>query len=60
MPRRNGNLRLRDDYKEVTTETLMDFYFFPCMDDVIDDLWKVRYASKLNFLHGYLHMSLKE
>ncbi|XP_042858103.1 uncharacterized protein LOC122244300 [Penaeus japonicus] len=55
-----GSFRLCIYCRKVNSVTKPDFYPLPRMDDIIDDLGKARYLSKLDLLQGYYQVPLSE
>lgn len=55
-----GSTRLRDEYRKANAVVFGGSCSLPRMDDVMDDLWKERYVSKLDLLQGYYQMPLTE
>ncbi|XP_063586255.1 uncharacterized protein LOC134763618 [Penaeus indicus] len=60
VPKTGGPFRLCIDYRKVNAVTVPDSYPLPRMDDIIDDLGKAKYLSKLDLLQGYYQVPLSE
>jgi len=60
VPKSSGTYRLCVDYRKVNAVTVADSFPLPRMDDIIDDLGKARYLTKLDLLQGYYQVPLTE
>ncbi|XP_063600010.1 uncharacterized protein LOC134776228 [Penaeus indicus] len=60
VPKSSGTYRLCVDYRKVNAVTVADSFPLPRMDDIIDDLGRARYLSKLDLLQGYYQVPLTE
>ncbi|XP_037774848.1 uncharacterized protein LOC119571769, partial [Penaeus monodon] len=58
VPKSSGTYRLCVDYRKVNAVTVADSFPLPRMDDIIDDLGKARYLTKLDLLQGYYQVPL--
>lgn len=57
VPKGEG-YRLCIDYRKVNGVTVPDSYPLPRVDDIIDDLGRAKYLSKLDLLQGYYQVPL--
>ena len=53
IPKKDGSLRLVQDYRKLNQITIKDKTPLPLIGEVIDKLKKVRYFNKLDLIWGY-------
>jgi len=59
-PKKNGELRLCQDYRELNKITIRDSYPLPLIQDMFEHLGKARYFSKLDLRSAYNLVRIKE
>lgn len=60
VPKEDGQLRLCTDYRRVNAVTVPDAYPLPRIDDLIDEVGRSQYITKLDLLKGYYQIPLTE
>ena len=60
IPKKDGSLRLVQDYRKLNQITIKDKTPLPLIGEVIDKLKKVRYFNKLDLIWGYNNIWIKE
>ncbi|XP_076067760.1 uncharacterized protein LOC143040567 [Oratosquilla oratoria] len=60
VPKPDGSMRLCVDYRKVNAVTEPDSYPLPRIDDVIDDVGRAQWVTKLDLLQGYYQVRLSE
>ena len=60
IPKKDGSLRLVQDYRKLNQITIKDKTPLPLIGEVIDKLKEVRYFNKLDLIWGYNNVQIKE
>ena len=60
IPKKNGSLRLVQDYRKLNQVTIKDKMPLPLIGKVIDKLKEARYFNKLDLIWGYNNIQIKE
>jgi len=60
IPKKDGSLRLVQDYRKLNQVTIKDKTPLPLIGEVIDKLKKVKYFNKLDLIWGYNNVRIKE
>ena len=60
IPKKDGSLRLVQDYRKLNQVTIKDKTLLPLIGEVIDKLKKARYFNKLDLIWGYNNVRIKE
>ena len=60
IPKKDGSLRLVQDYRKLNQITIKDKMPLPLIGEVIDKLKKARYFNKLDLIWGYNNVRIKE
>jgi len=60
IPKKDGSLRLVQDYRKLNQVTIKDKTPLPLIGEVIDKLKEARYFNKLNLIWGYNNVQIKE
>ena len=60
IPKKNGSLRLVQDYRKLNQVTIKDKTPLPLIGEVIDKLKKAKYFNKLDLIWGYNNVQIKE
>jgi len=60
IPKKNGSLRLVQDYQKLNQVTIKDKMPLPLIGEVINKLKEARYFNKLDLIWGYDNMWIKE
>ena len=58
--RKNGQIRLAIDYRELNAQSFDQYHPIPRIDDLIDRLGEAKYFSSLDLKSGYYQMPLRE
>ncbi|XP_076053676.1 uncharacterized protein LOC143032679 [Oratosquilla oratoria] len=60
VPKPDGSMRLCIDYRKLNAVTEPDSYPLPRIDDVIDEVGRAQWVTKLDLLQGYYQVRLSE
>jgi len=60
IPKKDGSLRLIQDYRKLNQVTIKDKMPLPLIGEVIDKLKEARYFNKLDLIWGYNNVRIKE
>ena len=60
IPKKDGSLRLVQDYRKLNQVTIKDKTPLPLIGEVIDKLKEVKYFNKLDLIWGYNNVRIKE
>ncbi|XP_076032979.1 uncharacterized protein LOC143020443 [Oratosquilla oratoria] len=60
VPKPDGSMRLCIDYRKLNAVTEPDSYPLPRIDDVIDEVGRAQWVTKLDLLQGYSQVRLSE
>ena len=60
IPKKDGSLRLVQDYRKLNQVTIKDKMPLPLIGEVIDKLKEARYFNKLDLIWGYNNVRIKE
>ena len=60
IPKKDGSLRLVQDYQKLNQVTIKDKMPLPLIGEVINKLKEARYFNKLDLIWGYDNMWIKE
>ncbi|XP_076031965.1 uncharacterized protein LOC143019869 [Oratosquilla oratoria] len=60
VPKPDGSMRLCIDYRKLNAVTELDSYPLPRIDDVIDEVGRAQWVTKLDLLQGYYQVRLSE
>jgi len=60
IPKKDGSLRLVQDYRKLNLITIKDKTPLPLIGEVIDKLKEARYFNKLDLIWGYNNVRIKE
>jgi len=60
IPKKNGSLRLVQDYRKLNQVTIKDKTPLPLIEEVIDKLKEAKYFNKLDLIWGYNNVRIKE
>ena len=60
IPKKDGLLRLVQDYRKLNQVTIKDKTPLPLIGEVIDKLKKAKYFNKLDLIWGYNNIRIKE
>jgi len=60
IPKKDGSLRLVQDYRKLNQVTIKDKTPLPLIGEVIDKLKEARYFNKLDLIWGYNNVRIKE
>ena len=60
IPKKDGSLRLVQDYRKLNQVTIKDKMPLPLIGEVIDKLKEVKYFNKLDLIWGYNNVRIKE
>ena len=60
IPKKNGSLRLVQDYRKLNQVTIKDKTPLPLIGEVIDKLKEAKYFNKLDLIWGYNNVRIKE
>ena len=60
IPKKDGSLRLVQDYRKLNQVTIKDKTPLPLIGEVIDKLKEARYFNKLDLIWGYNNVQIKE
>ena len=60
IPKKDGSLRLVQDYRKLNQVTIKDKTPLPLIGEVIDKLKEARYFNKLDLIWGYKNVQIKE
>ena len=60
IPKKDGSLRLVQDYRKLNQVTIKDKMPLPLIGEVIDKLKEARYFNKLDLIWGYNNVQIKE
>jgi len=60
IPKRDGSLRLVQDYRKLNQVTIKDKTPLPLIGEVIDKLKEARYFNKFDLIWGYNNIRIKE
>ncbi|XP_076032941.1 uncharacterized protein LOC143020409 [Oratosquilla oratoria] len=60
VPKSDGSMRLCIDYRKLIAVTEPDSYPLPHIDDVIDEVGRAQWVTKLDLLQGYYQVRLSE
>lgn len=59
VPKKNGEIRICVDYRQLNAVTIKDRFPLPRVDDTIDTLFGARYFTSLDFFSGYHQVLVK-
>jgi hypothetical protein len=57
---KEGTMRLCIDYRSLNAVTIKNKYPLPRIDDLLDELRKARFFSKIDLRSGYHQMKIRE
>ena len=60
IPKKDGSLRLVQDYQKLNQVTIKDKMLLLLIGEVIDKLKEARYFNKLDLIWGYNNVQIKE
>ena len=60
IPKKDGSLRLVQDYRKLNQVTIKDKTPLPLIGEVIDKLKEAKYFNKLDLIWGYNNIRIKE
>ena len=60
IPKKDGSLRLVQDYRKLNQVTIKDKTPLPLIGEVIDKLKEAKYFNKLDLIWGYNNIQIKE
>ena len=60
IPKKDGSLRLVQDYRKLNQVTIKDKMPLPLIGEVIDKLKEAKYFNKLDLIWGYNNVQIKE
>jgi len=60
IPKKDGSLRLVQDYRKLNQVTIKDKIPLPLIGEVTDKLKEAKYFNKLNLIWGYNNIQIKE
>ena len=60
IPKKDGSLRLVQDYRKLNQVTIKDKTLLPLIGEVIDKLKEAKYFNKLDLIWGYNNVRIKE
>jgi len=60
IPKKDGSLRLVQDYRKLNQITIKDKTLLPLIREVIDKLKEAKYFNKLDLIWGYNNVQIKE
>jgi len=60
IPKKDGSLRLVQDYRKLNQVTIKDKTPLPLIREVIDKLKEAKYFNKLDLIWGYNNVQIKE
>ena len=60
IPKKDGSLRLVQDYRKLNQVMIKDKILLPLIREVIDKLKKTKYFNKLDLIWGYNNVRIKE
>ena len=60
IPKKDGSLRLVQDYRKLNQVTIKDKTPLPLIGEVIDKLKEAKYFNKLDLIWGYNNVRIKE
>ena len=60
VKKKDGNIRLCVDYRQLNSATPIDAYPMPRTDELIDKLGKARYITTLDLARGYWQVPMRE
>ena len=60
VPKENGKMRLCTDFRKVNSVTVKDSYPLPRVEDILDQIGKAKYLTKIDLLRGYYQIGLTE
>jgi len=60
IPKKDGTLRLVQDYRRLNQYTIKDKMLLPLINEVIDKLKDTKYFNKLDLIWGYNNIQIKE
>jgi hypothetical protein len=58
--KKDGTMRLCIDYRSLNIVTIKNKYSLPRIDDLLDQLRKARFFSKIDLRSGYHQMKIRE
>jgi len=60
IKKKDGSLRLVQDYRALNAKTVKNAYPLPLISDLVNRLWGARYFTKLDVRWGYNNVRIKE
>ena len=60
IPKKDGSLRLVQDYRKLNQVTIKDKTLLPLIGEVIDKLKEAKYFNKLDLIWGYNNVQIRE
>lgn len=60
VKKKNGKLRMCIDYRALNNQTIKNRYALPRIDELLDQVYKAKYFSKLDLLSGYHQIRVAE
>ena len=60
VPKKDGSLRLCQDYRRLNTHTIKDKTPLPLISEVLDQLREAKYFNKLDIIWGYNNVRIRE
>ena len=59
VKKKDGSMRMCVDYRSLNAITIKNKYLLPCIDDLLDQLQKAKYFSKIDLRSSYQQMKIR-